>query len=115
MKNKKRKRQKQSSSRRARAGRAGVSNLAAKLPDEQLQALIEGVRFAYAKPTSKTEFQKEFDERLDYHLRRRLLEEAEQEKAEQSAVLEGGASVQNTPKNENEKNRKFTKVPTQPN
>ncbi len=117
MKNKNRKRQKQSSSSRARAGTssASVSNLSETLPDEQLLALIEGARFAYAKPRDQTQFQRGFAEAYDRGLRFRLLEEAKREKAEQGAVLRGQELVQNTPQNENEKNHKFTKVPTQPN
>ncbi len=55
------------------------ANLAATLPEEQLTALIAGARFAYSKPLHQTQFHKEFAERLERSLRRKLVEEASRE------------------------------------
>ena len=55
------------------------ANLAAMLPEEQLTALIAGARFAFSKPLHQTQFQKEFAERYERGLRRKLVGEAARE------------------------------------
>lgn len=59
-----------------RAGK-GAAKPVDKFSDEQLKAMVDGARFAYAHPSPKTKFQQDFEAAIDAYLRRLDKEEAE--------------------------------------
>lgn len=68
----------------ARSGRQtgkGSGNVADTLSQERIVELIDGARFASAKPGYQTQFREEYNSRIDAYVRRRLAEEAAAEKA----------------------------------